>query len=221
MRGSTAFLAAAVAAVGHARIHHLVIKDDTRFAFSIESFGFLDKGEMTIQPSQISAEPAGSRVGEGALASRREEEKPPPRQGRLFAAAGPHRAPRRPRAGFVLFPAVSDSSVSADIDAVVGKGDVRAAACARCSFFSRGRPRLAFTAPSRLSLAAAVRPGRARRQLHLRHGDPAGKLGQGGENHADGGGRCVPAPCPLLRARFSPVLVPCPRSPLIPHRRHV
>ena len=58
----------------------------------------------------------------------------------MFAAAGPHRAPRRPRAGFVLFPAVSDSSVSADIDAVVGKGDVRAAACARCVSRARGPP---------------------------------------------------------------------------------
>jgi hypothetical protein len=55
-----------ILAVCHARIHRLVIKDDTRFAFSIESFGFLDKGEMTIKSSQISAEPAGSRVGEGA-----------------------------------------------------------------------------------------------------------------------------------------------------------
>ena len=59
-------LRAAVAALGlaaaTARIHHLQINNDPRFAFSIESFGFLVGGTVNVRIHDVSATPAGEHL---------------------------------------------------------------------------------------------------------------------------------------------------------------
>ncbi len=42
-----------------ARIHHLVLKNDPRFAFSIETFGFQKDGNVEIRVHDIAVHPAG------------------------------------------------------------------------------------------------------------------------------------------------------------------
>jgi len=87
-RAATAALGALLAAgVAQARIHHLSISNDNRFAFSIESFGFLEGGSMDISIRDLHVEPASEAH----------------------------------RMGFVLFPAMSESSVSADVDALIAR----------------------------------------------------------------------------------------------------
>lgn len=54
-----AALLLAAASGAAARIHHLKIYRDTRFAFSIESFGFESGGEMEIKVSNIESIPSG------------------------------------------------------------------------------------------------------------------------------------------------------------------
>jgi G protein-coupled receptor 107 len=55
---ATALALACVASTALARIHHLHIQNDPRFAFSIESFGFESGGEMEISIHDVKAEPA-------------------------------------------------------------------------------------------------------------------------------------------------------------------
>jgi hypothetical protein len=52
-------LLAALAGTARARIHSLRIVDDSRFAFSIESFGFLDGGSVDLDIHDVSIKPAG------------------------------------------------------------------------------------------------------------------------------------------------------------------
>lgn len=50
----------ALLAAASARVHHLVIENDPRYVFSIESFGFLDTGKVDLTVSNIKVEPAGA-----------------------------------------------------------------------------------------------------------------------------------------------------------------
>ena len=56
----------AAPALVQARIHSLSIKDDSRFAFSIESFGFVDGGSVDLDIHDVSVKPAGAEVLMGA-----------------------------------------------------------------------------------------------------------------------------------------------------------
>lgn len=53
----TAAALALLAATASAKIHHLTIKNDPRYAFSIESFGFLEGGTVSIRVHDVAASP--------------------------------------------------------------------------------------------------------------------------------------------------------------------
>jgi hypothetical protein len=57
-RSATAAAALALlAATASGKIHHLIIKNDPRYAFSIESFGFLQGGSVSIRVHDVAASP--------------------------------------------------------------------------------------------------------------------------------------------------------------------
>ena len=51
-------LAAALPGAAQAKVHHLTITNERRFAFSIESFGFLPGGTVSVHVHDVSASPA-------------------------------------------------------------------------------------------------------------------------------------------------------------------
>ncbi len=63
---AAAVLLLAALPAAHARIHSLNIKGDSRFAFSIESFGFVDGGSVDLDIHDVSVTPAGSEALMGA-----------------------------------------------------------------------------------------------------------------------------------------------------------
>lgn len=54
-----ALLLAPLLALGSARIHNLKVTNDPRYAFSIESFGFLEGGSVSVHVRHVDAKPAG------------------------------------------------------------------------------------------------------------------------------------------------------------------
>jgi hypothetical protein len=64
MRTAVALLFPALAA---ARIHHLVLKNDPRSVFSIESFGFVKDGKVEIRVHDVSVHPANANHSMGFL----------------------------------------------------------------------------------------------------------------------------------------------------------